>query len=121
MAGARDHKGSGVWGEVLTVLYPGANCCYWNTINIFQVVPHVTLSHSVQTTRGTLRGGEKKERLLKGNTGVEHYNLGTGRGYSVLELVEAFSKACNKKIDYVITGRRPGDAAACYADRKSVV
>lgn len=69
--------------------------------------------HVVDLAKGHLNA---IERLLKGNTGVEHYNLGTGRGYSVLELVDAFSKACEKKIDYIITDRRPGDAAACYAD-----
>jgi UDP-glucose 4-epimerase len=44
------------------------------------------------------------------------YNLGTGRGYSVLEAVAAFSKACGKPIPYKIVGRRPGDVASCYAD-----
>jgi UDP-glucose 4-epimerase len=43
-------------------------------------------------------------------------NLGTGRGYSVLEMVSAFEKASGKTIPYQITNRRPGDIAACYAD-----
>ncbi len=43
-------------------------------------------------------------------------NLGTGRGYSVLEMVVAFEKAAGKTIPYQITNRRPGDIAACYAD-----
>jgi len=47
--------------------------------------------------------------------GVHIYNLGTGHGYSVLEVIHAFEKACGKKIPYVITARRPGDIAACYA------
>jgi UDP-glucose 4-epimerase len=44
------------------------------------------------------------------------YNLGTGRGYSVLEIVAAFEKACGHKIPYKIKERRPGDAAISYAD-----
>jgi UDP-glucose 4-epimerase len=47
--------------------------------------------------------------------GVHIYNLGTGHGYSVLEVIKAFSKACGKEIPYVIAPRRPGDVAACYA------
>lgn len=48
--------------------------------------------------------------------GVHVYNLGTGTGYSVLEVIRAFEKACGKKLPYAITGRRPGDIASCYAD-----
>ena len=48
--------------------------------------------------------------------GVSIYNLGTGRGYSVLEIVHAFEKACGKEIPYEIKDRRPGDIATCYAD-----
>ncbi len=47
--------------------------------------------------------------------GVAVYNLGTGKGTSVLELIEAFSKACGKPVPYQIVARRPGDIAACYA------
>lgn len=47
--------------------------------------------------------------------GVKIYNLGTGRGYSVLEVIAAFSKACNKQLSYKIVARREGDIAACYA------
>ena len=47
---------------------------------------------------------------------VRAYNLGTGRGVSVLEILAAFEKACGRKIPYRITGRRPGDVAVCYAD-----
>ena len=50
--------------------------------------------------------------------GVEVFNLGTGRGYSVLELVAAFEAASGVKIPYVIDPRRPGDIAVCYADPK---
>lgn len=49
-------------------------------------------------------------------TGVNIYNLGTGNGYSVLEVVKAYEKACGHAIPYKIAPRRPGDIAACYAD-----
>jgi len=52
----------------------------------------------------------------KGNCGLKIYNLGTGKGYSVLEMIQAFSKAVGKEIPYVIDGRRPGDIPECYAD-----
>lgn len=45
-------------------------------------------------------------------------NLGTGQGYSVLEMVKAFEQASGKQVDYQIVDRRPGDIAACYADPK---
>lgn len=48
--------------------------------------------------------------------GVVVYNLGTGKGYSVLEMVRAFAEASGRKIPYRIVDRRPGDIAACYAD-----
>ena len=53
--------------------------------------------------------------LLRGNESI-WVNLGTGRGYSVLELVNAFAKASGREIPYEIVARRPGDVAACYAD-----
>ena len=49
-------------------------------------------------------------------SGVGIYNLGTGRGTSVLELFHAFEKACGKKMKYVMAERRAGDIASCYAD-----
>ena len=55
------------------------------------------------------------DRLLKVD-GCEVYNLGTGKGYSVLDVIHAFEKACGKPIPYVIEARRPGDIAECYAD-----
>jgi len=61
---------------------------------------------------GHLRALEK----LVTNPGVVTYNLGTGRGYSVLEMVAAFEKASGKKIPCRIAPRRAGDIAACYAD-----
>lgn len=47
---------------------------------------------------------------------VDIYNLGTGRGYSVLQMLAAFERACGRKIPHSFVQRRPGDAAACYAD-----
>ncbi len=48
-------------------------------------------------------------------SGVHIYNLGTGHGYSVLDMIHAFEKACGKELPYKICPRRPGDIAACYA------
>ena len=58
----------------------------------------------------------KAVNKISGNVGVVTYNIGTGKGYSVLEMVNAFSKACGHKIKYKIAPRRPGDIAVCYAD-----
>jgi UDP-glucose 4-epimerase len=68
--------------------------------------------HIVDLSRGHLKALEK----LQNNPGLVTLNLGTGRGYSVLEAVGAFTKACGKPIPYRIVGRRPGDVASCYAD-----
>lgn len=51
-----------------------------------------------------------------GHTGVEKVNLGTGNGYSVLQVLHAYEKACGKELPYQIMDRRPGDIATCYAD-----
>ncbi|MDD5350801.1 MAG: UDP-glucose 4-epimerase GalE [Chthoniobacteraceae bacterium] len=53
---------------------------------------------------------------LRSNPGVVTYNLGTGRGYSVLEMVAAFERACQHAIAHKFAPRRPGDIAACYAN-----
>lgn len=68
--------------------------------------------HVVDLAIGHIRALEK----LASNPGGVTYNLGTGQGYSVLEVVSAFEKASGKKIPYKIVGRRPGDVAASYAD-----
>jgi UDP-glucose 4-epimerase len=69
--------------------------------------------HVVDLALGHVRAIEK----LKTQTGgVLIYNLGTGVGYSVLDIVKAFGKACGKEIPYEIKSRRPGDIATCYAD-----
>ncbi|MDR0924342.1 MAG: GDP-mannose 4,6-dehydratase, partial [Hungatella sp.] len=56
------------------------------------------------------------EKMASSEPLVRIYNLGTGQGFSVLQMIEAFSKACGKPIPYSIKPRRPGDVAACYAD-----
>lgn len=61
-------------------------------------------------------GHVKAINKIKENPGVKIYNLGTGKGYSVLEVVKAFSKACGHEIPYKIKPRRAGDIAVCYAD-----
>lgn len=58
------------------------------------------------------------EKLEKEKNGLFIYNLGTGNGYSVLDMVKSFEKATKKKVAYKIVPRRPGDIAACYADPK---
>lgn len=56
------------------------------------------------------------KNILEGNKGVQIFNLGTGKGYSVLDIVKAFSKAYGKELPYKIAPRRPGDLAVCYSD-----
>lgn len=68
--------------------------------------------HVVDLAKGHLKALEK----VLSTTGVEAYNLGTGCGYSVLDVVKAFEKSTGKKVPYEITARRPGDIATCYAD-----
>ena len=68
--------------------------------------------HVVDLARGHVKAIEK----FKENKGVLIYNLGTGNGYSVLQVIEAFGKACGKKIPVEITERRAGDIATSYAD-----
>jgi UDP-glucose 4-epimerase len=70
--------------------------------------------HVVDLAVGHVKALEKLNEL----PGLVTYNLGTGRGYSVLDLVKAFSKASGKEIPYKIVDRRPGDVAMCYADPK---
>ena len=68
--------------------------------------------HVVDLARGHVKAIEK----LAANDGVSIYNLGTGHGYSVLQVVAAFEKACGHKIKYEIKPRRDGDIAQCYCD-----
>jgi UDP-glucose 4-epimerase len=61
-------------------------------------------------------GHLKALEVLASNPGVAAYNLGAGRGHSVLEVVAAFERASGRKIPYQIVPRRPGDVAVSYAD-----
>ena len=61
-------------------------------------------------------GHVKALKAIENNCGLAIYNLGTGQGYSVLDLVKAFEKANGIKVPYVIKPRRPGDIATCYSD-----
>lgn len=68
--------------------------------------------HVVDLAKGHLKALDKLDSL----PGLVTYNLGTGNGYSVLDMVNAFSKASGKEVAYKIVDRRPGDVAMCYAD-----
>ena len=68
--------------------------------------------HVVDLSIGHVKALEKLQTL----PGLVTYNLGTGNGYSVLQVIAAFEKACGKPIPHQIVARRPGDVAACYAD-----
>lgn len=68
--------------------------------------------HVVDLALGHLKAIER----IVNTKGVDTYNLGTGEGYSVLELVKTFERVNGIKVNYQITDRRPGDIAACYAD-----
>ena len=71
--------------------------------------------HVVDLAKGHVKALEK---LDKENAGLYIYNLGTGKGYSVLDMVKAFESATGKKVPYKIAPRREGDIAMCYADPK---
>ena len=68
--------------------------------------------HIMDLASGHIKALEK----LAADPGLVIYNLGTGKGYSVLDMVNAFAEASGKKIPYKIVERRPGDIASCYAD-----
>ena len=68
--------------------------------------------HVVDLAQGHLKALDKARKF----TGVEAYNLGTGTGYSVLQIVKAFEDATGVEVKYKIVDRRPGDIATCYAD-----
>jgi len=66
----------------------------------------------VDLANGHLKALEALEKL----EGVHEINLGTGTGYSVIQVIEAFKKASGRDIPYKLVDRRPGDVAACYAN-----
>lgn len=70
--------------------------------------------HVVDLAKGHLKALEYADA----HTGTEVFNLGTGTGYSVLEIVKTFERINDVSVPYVITDRRPGDVAECYADTK---
>ena len=69
--------------------------------------------HVVDLAKGHIKALEKLE---KEKSGMYIYNLGTGNGYSVLEIIKNFEEVNNIKVNYKITERRPGDIAECYTD-----
>lgn len=69
--------------------------------------------HVVDLAKGHIKALEKLEKEGKG---IFVYNLGTGTGYSVLDMVKAFEEATEQKVNYKIAERRPGDIATCYSD-----
>ena len=71
--------------------------------------------HVVDLAKGHVKALEK---IDKEGQGLYIYNLGTGTGYSVLDMVNAFEKSTGRKVNYKITARRAGDIAVCYADPK---
>ena len=71
--------------------------------------------HVVDLAKGHVAALKKLDKEQKG---LFIYNLGTGKGYSVLDMVKGFEKATGKKVPYKIAPRRPGDIATCYADPK---
>lgn len=68
--------------------------------------------HVVDLAQGHLKALEK----VMSTTGVEAYNLGTGQGYSVVEMVAAFERVTGRRIPYKMTDRRPGDIGICYSN-----
>jgi UDP-glucose 4-epimerase len=68
--------------------------------------------HVTDLAQGHIRAVEK----VKSGRGVEAYNLGTGTGYSVFDIIRAFESASGREIPYTVVGRRPGDIAIVYAD-----
>ena len=68
--------------------------------------------HVVDLAKAHLKALARAKKV----TGIEYYNIGTGVGYSVLDIVNAYEKATGIKINYIIAPRRPGDIDECYAD-----
>ena len=105
--------------EILTDIYKAD--VSWNVVILRYFNPigaHGTgvrdYIHVVDLARGHVAALQK----LEGKSGLSIYNLGTGKGYSVLEIIKNMEKAVGKKIPFDITERRAGDIASCYADSK---
>ena len=82
----------------------------YNTIDGTGVRDYI---HVIDLANGHIKALQKLEAE---HVGVREYNLGTGNGFSVLQMIQAFEKACGKPISYKIVQRRPGDIAACFAN-----
>jgi UDP-glucose 4-epimerase len=68
--------------------------------------------HVVDLAKAHLKALE----YIKSAHGIDYFNIGTGNGYSVLDMVKAYEQVTGLKVNYKIVGRRPGDIASCYAD-----
>jgi UDP-glucose 4-epimerase len=68
--------------------------------------------HVVDLSKGHIKALD----VLFNETGIDYYNLGTGQGYSVLDLIKTFERVNKVTVPYQIVGRRDGDIAECYAD-----
>ena len=68
--------------------------------------------HVVDLAKAHLAALKRAEQV----SGIEYFNIGTGNGYSVLDIVKAYEQTTGQKIPYVVDARRPGDIAECYAD-----
>ena len=79
------------------------------------MTPHVEACSSPHCYLGHLKALKALERL-QDTDGCLTVNLGTGTGYSVLDIVKAFEQASGRAVPYTIAPRRPGDIASCYAD-----
>ena len=90
----------------------------YGTLVLLETMKAHNVKKLVFSSSATVYGTPEKLPLIEGckEAGVYVYNLGTGVGYSVLDVVHAFEKACGKTLPYVIKPRRAGDIAACYAD-----
>ena len=112
---------------------------YFNPIGAHNLMPYITqvavgklkelgvFGNDYDTPDGTgvrdyihvvdlAKGHVKALKKIEDNSGLSIYNLGTGKGYSVLDIVKNFEAATGVKIPYVIKPRRPGDIATCYSD-----
>ena len=94
-------------GELEKLMVFGSD---YNTIDGTGVRDYI---HVVDLAVGHIKALEK---LTKEQKGLFIYNLGTGTGYSVLQMIETFERVNNVKINYEITDRRPGDIDSCYSD-----
>ena len=101
------HTSAHILAQAIKRLYPEAKFAIGPTVeNGFYY--DIDLDHRLTN--------EDLEKLEKENSGIYIYNLGTGVGYSVLDMVKAFEESTGKKVNYKIVERRAGDIATCYSD-----